>query len=340
MNVYNVLIMMFIGLIGLLIEYISKRGEEDMKPILLIMAAGLGSRYGGLKQIDKIGPSGEILLELSVHDAIKAGFKKVVFILREEIEDEFKELIGNKLEQYVDIEYVIQKIDNLPEGYSAPNGRSKPWGTGHAILCAKNVVDEPFIAINADDFYGPEAFKKIYNFLIKNSDENMYGMIGYKLYNTLSQNGYVARGICSVKDGYLEEVVERTKIINRGEATFYTEDEVNWVWLQYDSTVSMNMWAFNTNIFKVLEEQFKTFLDIEVKENLMKSEYFIPAVVNSLLTNNKIKVKVINSNDKWYGVTYQEDKYIVRNAIENMIKEGVYHKNIWKEIKPKCMTNA
>lgn len=310
-----------------------------MKPILLIMAAGLGSRYGGLKQIDKIGPNGEILLELSLHDAIKAGFERVVFILREEIKDEFKELIEDKLKQYVEVSYVIQKIDELPKGYAAPKGRRKPWGTGHAILCAKNVIDSPFVVINADDFYGAESFKKIYNFLIKNSDESTYGMIGYRLYNTLSENGHVARGICNVEDGYLEEVIERTKIIKKDELAFYTEDDINWMEVEYDSLVSMNMWAFNTNIFEVLEEQFKSFLDGEAKQNPMKSEYFVPTVINSLLANNKIKVKVIESKDKWYGVTYQEDKYIVMNAIENMIKEGIYHKNIWEGIKPRCMSN-
>lgn len=310
-----------------------------MKPILLIMAAGLGSRYGGLKQIDKIGPNGEILLELSLHDAIKAGFERVVFILREEIKDEFKELIEDKLKQYVEVSYVIQKIDKLPKGYVAPKGRRKPWGTGHAILCAKNVIDSPFVVINADDFYGAESFKKIYNFLIKNSDESTYGMIGYRLYNTLSENGHVARGICNVEDGYLEEVIERTKIIKKDELAFYTEDDINWMEVEYDSLVSMNMWAFNTNIFEVLEEQFKSFLDGEAKQNPMKSEYFVPTVINSLLANNKIKVKVIESKDKWYGVTYQEDKYIVMNAIENMIKEGIYHKNIWEGIKPRCMSN-
>ena len=270
-----------------------------MKPILLIMAAGLGSRYGGLKQIDKIGPNGEILLELAVHDAIKAGFEKIVFILREEIEEEFKELIGNKLEKYAEIRYAIQKIDNLPEGYTVPADRTKPWGTGQAILCAKDVVDAPFVAINADDFYGQEAFNKIYEFLTTNNDENMYGMIGYKLCNTLSENGDVARGVCKVKDGYLEEVVERTKIIKKGESAFYTEDEVNWIELEYNSPVSMNMWAFNTNIFEALEDQFKTFLDTEAIKDPKKSEYFIPSVVSSLLANNKIKVKVMESKDKW-----------------------------------------
>lgn len=311
-----------------------------MKPILLIMAAGLGSRYGGLKQIDKIGPNGEILLELAVHDAIKAGFERIVFILRKEIKEEFKNLIGNKLEQYVEVQYAIQDIENLPEGYTVPLERTKPWGTGQAILCARSIVDAPFAAINADDFYGQEAFKKIYEFLINNKDENMYGMIGYKLCNTLSENGHVARGVCRVKNGYLEEVVERTKIIKRDESAFYIEDDKKWIELDYNSTVSMNMWGFNTSIFQALEDRFKEFLDTEVKVNPQKSEYFIPSVVSNLLSENKISVKVMKSEDKWYGVTYKEDKYIVRSAIENMIKDGIYNKNIWEEIKEKCVTKV
>lgn len=311
-----------------------------MKPILLIMAAGLGSRYGGLKQIDKIGPNGEILLELAVHDAIKAGFERIVFILRKEIKEEFKNLIGNKLEQYVEVQYAIQDIENLPEGYTVPLERTKPWGTGQAILCARSIVDAPFAAINADDFYGQEAFKKIYEFLINNKDENMYGMIGYKLCNTLSENGHVARGVCRVKNGYLEEVVERIKIIKQDESAFYIEDDKKWIELDYNSTVSMNMWGFNTSIFQALEDRFKEFLDTEVKVNPQKSEYFIPSVVSNLLSENKISVKVMKSEDKWYGVTYKEDKYIVRSAIENMIKDGIYNKNIWEEIKEKCVTKV
>lgn len=311
-----------------------------MKPILLIMAAGLGSRYGGLKQIDKIGPNGEILLELAVHDAIKAGFERIVFILRKEIKEEFKNLIGNKLEQYVEVQYAIQDIENLPQGYTVPLERTKPWGTGQAILCARSIVDAPFAAINADDFYGQEAFKKIYEFLINNKDENMYGMIGYKLCNTLSENGHVARGVCRVKNGYLEEVVERTKIIKQDESAFYIEDDKKWIELDYNSTVSMNMWGFNTSIFQALEDRFKEFLDTEVKVNPQKSEYFIPSVVSNLLSENKISVKVMKSEDKWYGVTYKEDKYIVRSAIENMIKDGIYNKNIWEEIKEKCVTKV
>lgn len=311
-----------------------------MKPILVVMAAGLGSRYGGLKQIDKIGPNGEILLELAVHDAISAGFEKVIFILREEIREEFKELIGNKLLKYIDIEYVIQKIDTLPEGYLVPEGRNKPWGTGHAILCAKDVINEPFVVINADDFYGREAYKNIYDLLVNNEDENMYGMIGYKLCNTLSDNGHVARGVCKVKDGYLEEVVERTKIVKKENSALYTEDEVMWHELNYNSIVSMNMWAFNPNIFEELEKDFKKFLDTEVKDNPLKSEYFIPTVVTKLLNENKIKVKVTESNDKWYGVTYQGDKDLVRAAIEEMIRNGIYKRNMWEGVRQKCATES
>lgn len=310
-----------------------------MKPVLVIMAAGIGSRYGGLKQMDKIGPNGERILELSTYDAIRAGFEKIVFILREEIEVEFKELIGNKLEKYVDIEYVIQDIGILPKGYSIPEGRTKPWGTGHAILCTKDIVKSPFVVINADDFYGREAFKNIYDFLSMNTDENKYGMIGYTLYKTLSEYGHVARGICEIENGYLREVVERTKIIKRGETAFYTEDEINWIELDYNSTVSMNMWAFNNNVFEEIENGFREFLENDAKKNPLKSEYYIPSIVNSLLEKNKITVKVVPSQDKWYGVTYQEDKHIVREAIERLIKEGVYTSDIWEEIEPKCTMN-
>ena len=307
---------------------------------LVILAAGMGSRFGGLKQIEPMGPNGEFLIDYSIYDAINAGFNKVVFIIKEENYDIFKETIGKRVEDKIKTEYVFQDINNVPDGYSVPKDRVKPLGTAHAIYCAKDNIHEPFVIINADDFYGQEAFRKIYEFLINNKDENTYGMIGYKLSNTLSENGHVARGVCKVKSGYLEEVVERTKIIKKGEAAFYTEDDENWAELDYNSTVSMNMWAFNTNIFEELEVGFKKFLDTEVKLNPKKSEYFIPSVVSNLLSENRISVKVMESGDKWYGVTYKEDKYIVRCAIENLIKEGVYHKNLWEEIRAKCVTNV
>ena len=303
-----------------------------MKPVLLVMAAGLGSRYGGLKQLDKIGPNGEIILELSSYDAIKAGFKKIIFILRTEIVEDFKELIGNKLSQFAEIEYVIQDINNIPEGFNIPTDRVKPWGTGHAILCAKDIVKSPFLVINADDYYGQESFKLMYDYLSTNTEENHHAMVGYKLKNTLSENGHVARGICTVEDGELKEIVERTKIIKRGESAFYTEDEKEWIELDYNSIVSMNMWGFMNSIFEITEEGFKNFLQNNLNNNPLKAEYFIPLVVSDLINSGKGKVKVINSKDKWYGVTYQEDKALVKEAIERMIDEDKYKKNLWDEV--------
>ena len=303
-----------------------------MKPVLLVMAAGLGSRYGGLKQLDKIGPNGEIILELSSYDAIKSGFEKIIFILRAEIVEEFKELIGNKLSQFAEIEYVIQDINNIPEGFNIPTDRVKPWGTGHAILCAKDIVKSPFLVINADDYYGQESFKLMYDYLSTNTEENHHAMVGYKLKNTLSENGHVARGICTVEDGELKEIVERTKIIKRDESAFYTEDEKEWIELDYNSIVSMNMWGFMNSIFEITEEGFKNFLQNNLNNNPLKAEYFIPLVVSDLINSGKGKVKVINSKDKWYGVTYQEDKALVKEAIERMIDEGKYKKNLWDEV--------
>ena len=303
-----------------------------MKPVLLVMAAGLGSRYGGLKQLDKIGPNGEIILELSSYDAIKAGFEKIIFILRTEIVEDFKELIGNKLSQFAEIEYVIQDMNNIPEGFNIPTGRVKPWGTGHAILCAKDIVKSPFLVINADDYYGQESFRLMYDYLSTNTEENHHAMVGYKLKNTLSENGHVARGICTVEDGELKEIVERTKIIKRGESAFYTEDEKEWIELDYNSIVSMNMWGFMNSIFEITEEGFKNFLQNNLNNNPLKAEYFIPLVVSDLINSGKGKVKVINSKDKWYGVTYQEDKALVKEAIERMIDEDKYKKNLWDEV--------
>lgn len=303
-----------------------------MKPVLVVMAAGLGSRYGGLKQIDKIGPNGEIILELAVYDAIKAGVEEVVFILREEIVDDFKELLGNKLSKFINVKYAIQDINNIPEGFKVPEGRTKPWGTGHAILCAKDVVKSPFIVINADDFYGRESFKLMYDFLNNNKNENHYAMVGYELKNTLSENGHVARGICTVEDGELKEVIERTKIIKREESAFYTEDEEVWSELNYNSIVSMNMWGFMNSVFKECEDGFKNFLMELNEETKMNGEYYIPLIISNLISSEKAKVKVMSSKDKWYGVTYQEDKALVRNAIGEMIKNGVYPKNLLEGI--------
>lgn len=304
-----------------------------MKPVLLVMAAGLGSRYGGLKQLDKIGPNGEIILELSSYDAIKAGFEKIVFILRKEIVEEFKELIGNKLSKFAEIEYVIQDMNNIPEGFEIPEGRIKPWGTGHAILCAKDVIKSPFLVINADDYYGQESFKLMYEYLNNNTEENHHAMVGYELKNTLSENGHVARGICTVENGELKEVVERTRIIKKGEAAYYTENEQEWIEVDYNSIVSMNMWGFMNSIFEITEKGFKYFLQNDLKDNPIKAEYYIPLIVSNLINSGKGEVKVMNSKDKWYGVTYQEDRVLVKEAIEKMINEGKYEKNLWEGIK-------
>lgn len=307
--------------------------EVKMKPVLVIMAAGLGSRYGGLKQIDRIGPNGEIILELSVYDAVKAGFEKVVFIIRKDIEDDFKELIGDKLSKVVKVEYVFQEGTNIPEGFTVPDGRTKPWGTGQAILCAKNVVNEPFVVINADDYYGSESFSLMYDFLSSNDDPYRYSMVGYKLCNTLSEHGHVARGVCAVENNYLTEVIERTKIIKKGEKAFYSEDDEIWTELDYNSIVSMNMWGFTPTIFERIEKGFKKFLSNEVPKNPLKSEYYIPTIVSEAINDNVAKVRVMKSHDKWYGVTYKEDKQLVRDAIQKLIEQGVYPKDLWKDIK-------
>ena len=304
-----------------------------MKPTLVIMAAGLGSRYGGLKQLDKIGPNGEMILEISAFDAIRAGFGKLVFILRKEILDEFKELIGKRLEQFIDVKYVIQNIYDLPEGFTVPKERTKPWGTGQAVLATKNVIDGPFAVINADDFYGTESFKLLCEFLKNNKDENNSAMIGYRLNKTLSENGHVARGICEVENNKLKDIVEIVKIIKKGDAAFYTEDDENFIELDYNGIVSMNMWGFMPSIFEQIENQFIEFLETTAKENPLKSEFYIPSIVGKSLKEKRIQVDVIPTIEKWYGVTYKNDKEDVKKAIEEMIIEGRYSKNLWEDLR-------
>lgn len=300
-------------------------------PILVVLAAGMGSRYGGLKQIDPIGPNGEIILELSAFDAIKAGFKKIVFIIKHEIEADFKEAIGNKLSQYCDVEYVFQDINKLPEGCVVPEGRVKPWGTAHAIMCCKDVIDAPFAVINADDYYGQSAFKTLYEFLTTSTDDNEYAMVGYRLGNTVSEYGSVARGVCNYADGKLTNVRELTKIEVHGDKIEHTLDEgKTWEELAADSLVSMNMWGFKANVIDKFESRFMDFFKNEVPENTMKSEYFIPMEVGRMLRNNEVVVKMLSSNDKWYGVTYQEDKPMVKEGIAKLIEAGKYPQPLWK----------
>jgi len=273
---------------------------------LIVMAAGMGSRFGGLKQLEPIGPGGEVILDFSVYDAIKAGFNKVVFIIRKDIEQDFKELVGNRIEKKVKTEYVIQEMENIPEGFSVPDGRTKPWGTAHAVFCCKDVVDTPFAVINADDYYGPGAFKTIYEELI--SSDNTC-MVGYKLGNTLTENGTVARGVCEVSDGLLKGITEHTAI-----------DKNSGVPL--DTTVSMNMWGFRPSIFKRIEEDFVLFL--ENMTNPAKDEFYIPLVVDRSIKVFDEKIVVLDTDEKWYGVTYREDKESVVNAIKKLFAEGLY----------------
>lgn len=302
------------------------------EPILVIMAAGMGSRYGGLKQIDPVGAHKELIIDFSIYDAIKAGFKKVVFIIKKQDEEEFKEAIGNRIGQFIQTTYAYQDINNLPEGFKAPADRTKPWGTGHAILACKNIVNEPFAVINADDFYGEHAFKAMYDFLQNAQDSQTYNycMVGYSLENTLTEHGHVARGVCEVNNTYLTSICERTHIAYHEAAVQFLEDSV-WTPVSKDSIVSMNLWGFTPSIFTELEKSFKPFLEEALATNPLKSEYFLPSVVNTLIQNQSATVKVLHSTDKWYGVTYKEDKPVVVNAIKHLQNQGIYPNKLWED---------
>ena len=284
---------------------------------LVVMAAGMGSRFGGLKQIEPIGKNGEILLDYSVYDAVAAGFNKVVFVIKHAIEEDFKAVVGKRIEKMVKTEYVFQETDALPEGFVCPSDRVKPWGTAHAVLCCKDVVKEPFAVINADDYYGKSAFIKTAEFLKSNKAD--YCMTGFRLVNTLTENGYVSRGVCEIENGELKSVTERTKISD----CKYTEDDgKSWTALPPDTVVSMNLWGFMPDLFEFAEKGFKKFLEINI--NTPKSEYYLPSVVSELITSGKKRVKVLIAEDKWYGVTYKEDKQMVCNAINKMAEDGLY----------------
>ncbi|MEG1426790.1 MAG: sugar phosphate nucleotidyltransferase [Oscillospiraceae bacterium] len=304
------------------------------KPILVVMAAGMGSRYGGLKQIDPVGQHGEIIMDFSVFDAIKAGFERVIFIIKKEMEIEFKAIIGDKLAEQVQVDYAFQATNDLPQGFSVPEGRVKPWGTGHAVLAARELIDAPFAAINADDYYGVEAFQKIYDFLAteQNSSKEQLAMVGYNLMNTLSENGHVARGVCQVgEDGYLAGITERTRIEKTVEGAAFTGDDgKTWTPLAPETVVSMNMWGFPLEMLDALKRDFVRFLSDDVPKNPLKSEYFLPFVVNDLLMAGKAEVSVLTSQDKWFGVTYREDKEIVVREIKKLCEKGVYPVPLWK----------
>ena len=299
-----------------------------MKPTLLILAAGMGSRFGGLKQVEPVGPNGEAIIDYTIFDAIRAGFGKVVFVIRESFADAFKEKFEAKLSGKIDVEYVFQELDNLPEGFSLPEGREKPWGTAHAILVAKNVISEPFCAINADDFYGEGAYRIMADFLNNSVQEQTFSMIGYQLKNTLSEHGSVSRGMCTVNENdNLVKIVETHNIFKKGGAAVTTAEDGSETPLTGNERVSMNFWGFHPSIFKTLESKFVQFLKTEIDKP--KSEMYIPSVVFEMIEDNEAEVKVLKANSPWFGVTYKEDKPIVVNKINALIEEGVYPAKLW-----------
>ena len=305
------------------------------KPVLVIMAAGMGSRYGGLKQIDPVDDQGHIIMDFSIFDAKRAGFEKVVFIIKKANEADFKECIGKRMSKIMDVSYVYQELDNLPDGYSVPEGRVKPFGTGHAIMSCADAVDGPFAVINADDYYGAHAFQEIYSYLSTHQDDDKYRytMVGYKLENTLTDNGHVARGVCVTdENNYLIGINERTHIEKRDGGAAYTEDDgKTWTTIPAGSIVSMNMWGFSASILKELQERFSVFLGENLEKNPLKCEYFLPSVVGELLAEEKATVEVLKSMDKWYGVTYKEDKPVVVAAIQALKDQGLYPQKLWED---------
>lgn len=299
------------------------------KPTLLILAAGIGSRYGGLKQADGMGPGGETILEYSVFDAIQADFGKVVFVIRRDIEHAFREIVGQKIEPHIQVEYAFQEMTTGLDWLPKKPDRIKPWGTGHAILSARDCINEPFVAINADDFYGADAFQAIGDFLRHDCTPEQYGMVAYQLSNTLSENGAVSRGVCAVDtEGLLTDVVERTKIERFTDGIFFS-DETGRHFLADNTPVSMNFWGFHPAIFDELDQQFRDFV-LQNKEN-SKAEFYIPKVVNTLIESGKVQVKVLNSDSQWYGVTYPEDKETVQAALAKMVDGGAYKAGLWHE---------
>ena len=298
-----------------------------MKPTLLLLAAGMGSRYGGLKQLDGLGPNGETIMDYSIYDAIQAGFGKIVFVIRRDFEEQFREQVLSKYEGHIPAELVFQSLDALPEGFSVPEGREKPWGTNHAVLMAKDVIKEPFCVINCDDFYNRDAFKVIGKFLseLPEGSKNKYAMVGFRVGNTLSENGTVARGICSKDaEGNLTTVVERTEIMRVNGPVCYKDENGEWVAVEDNTPVSMNMWGFTPDYFEHSEEYFKEFLADPKNTSNLKAEFFIPLMVNKLINAKTSTVQVLDTTSKWFGVTYAADRQDTVDRIQKLIDEGVY----------------
>ena len=304
------------------------------KPVLVILAAGIGSRYGGLKQIDPVGANGELIIDYSIYDAIKAGFEKVVFIITRAIHDDFMEIIGNRISRFIASDYVYQDLNSLPKGYALPEGRVKPWGTAQAVLAVKQLVKGPFAVINADDFYGASAYRTIYDWLSQprgNDGKNHFAMVGYRIENTVSDHGSVARGICEDDAGYLTSIVERTLVKKSGLGAVFSEDKgETWNEIPSGTLVSMNCWGLNDGFFEAAGRDFPQFLDENIPKNPMKCEYLLPSEIGTQLANAVCDVSVLESPDKWYGVTYREDRPGVMNAVEALHAAGAYPKPLWR----------
>ena len=294
------------------------------EPTLVILAAGMGSRFGGLKQITAVDDHGHAIIDFSLYDAYRAGFRKVVFIIKHEIEEDFKNHVGRRMEKYFDVKYVYQQLDVLPLGYTVPEGRVKPWGTGHAVMCCAGVVDGPFAVINADDFYGPSAYTTLFDYLKEDRADNEHAMVAYELRKTVTENGSVARGICSVENGYLTDVVERTHIEKRGDNAAFTEDGVNFVPVSGSVPVSMNFWGFGKSMLRELQDRFPAWLDENLPKNPLKCEYFLPFVANSIIKEGLGSVRLLNCHETWHGITYKEDMDSVVNYLAELRRQGVY----------------
>ena len=302
-----------------------------MKTSIVIMAAGIGSRFGkGIKQLEPVGPGGEIIMDYSIHDALEAGFDRVVFIIRKDLEADFREIIGNRIEKVCPVAYAFQEKDNLPGGFTCPADRKKPWGTGQAVLACKGIVNEPFLVINADDYYGKEGFRLAHDFLVKNAGEKgKFCMPGFILKNTLSENGGVTRGVCQVEDGFLKSVVETGGLVHDGEGAAVEEDGKKTP-IDPKSIVSMNMWALTPDFFEELEQGFVEFLSALKPEDI-KAEYLLPKVIDGMIQKGTATVSVLTTNDRWFGVTYQEDKYAVIESFKALHEAGVYTEPLYKK---------
>ncbi len=300
------------------------------QPVLVIMAAGMGSRFGGLKQITPVDELGHKILDFSLYDAWKAGFRKVVFIIKHQIEDDFKAAMGSDIGKYFDVRYVYQELDKLPVGFSVPEGRTKPWGTGHAIACAKDAIDGPFAVLNADDYYGAHAMQIIFDYLKAERDPGEHAMVGYRLRNTVTEYGSVARGVCQVKDNRLSDIVERTCIEKRGEHAAYTEDGEKFIHLDGDTVVSMNLWGFQEEILEQFTGRFPAFLEENLAKNPLKCEYFLPSVANAQIQEGLGSVQVLTTDSKWHGVTYPQDLASIKEAVADMKSRGIYPEKLWK----------